>query len=120
MIQITPDTLITLRTPNNESIIQMDGDVLNITTKNDVNITAASKVEVVAEEVVVKGNSATKIGNPPYQHAVLGEPLWAILSSLASAIDLKLPATPGARLTRRVNPPGHSREPVRSLNGNHL
>jgi len=98
VIQITPDTLITLRTPNNESIIQMDGDVLNITTKNDVNITAASKVEVVAEEVVVKGNSATKVGNPPYQHAVLGEPLWAILSSLASALDSKLPATPGVNL----------------------
>jgi len=94
-IQITPDTLITLQTPNMESTIQMDGDVTRIVTKNEVEIAAASKVTVTADEVVVNGSQTTKIGAPPYNHAILGEPLWALLSTLASSLDAKYPATPG-------------------------
>jgi hypothetical protein len=95
IIQITPDSLITLQTPNNESIIQMNGDVTNITTTNDINIAAASKVEVIADEVIVKGSNATKVGPGPYYKAILAEPMWALLSVLATAIDAKFPSTPG-------------------------
>jgi len=94
-IQITPDTMITLSTPNGDSIVQMDGDVINITTKNEVNIAAGSKVEVVADEVIVHGSQTTKIGNAPYYRAILAEPFWALLSTMATAIDAKFPATPG-------------------------
>jgi len=94
-IQITPDTLITLQTPNADSIVQMDGDVINITTKNGVNIAAAAKVEVTADEVVVNGSRATKVGPGPYFNAVLASPLWALLSTMATALDAKLPSTPG-------------------------
>lgn len=94
-IQITPDTMITLQTPNGESIVQMDGDTTNITTINEVNIAAASKVEVTADEVVVNGSQATKIGAPPYYSAILGEPFWALMSTLGTMVDSKLPATPG-------------------------
>ena len=94
-IQITPDTLITLQTPNADSIVQMDGDVINITTKNEVNIAAAAKVEVTADEVVVNGAQATKVGPGPYFGAILAEPMWALLSTMATALDAKLPSTPG-------------------------
>lgn len=94
-IQITPDTMITLSTPNGDSIIQMDGDVTNITTKNEVKVAAASRVEVTADEVVVNGSQATKVGSPPYYKAVLAEPMFALLSTLASSLDAKMPATPG-------------------------
>jgi len=93
--QITPDTMITLSTPNGDSIIQMDGDVTNITTKNEVNVAAGSKVEVTADEVIVNGAQTTKVGPGPYSHAVLAEPILALLSTLATAIDAKFPMTPG-------------------------
>jgi hypothetical protein len=94
-IQITPDTLITLQTPNGDSLIQMDGDVINVATKNEVKIAAAAKVEVTADEVVVNGAQATKIGSGPYQRGVAGEALIALLSTMASALDSKMPCTPG-------------------------
>ena len=94
-IQISPDTLITLSTSNNESVIQMDGDITNISTRNEVNISAAGRAEVLADEVVINGTQATKIGRPPYYKAVLAEPMFALLSTLATALDAKFPSTPG-------------------------
>lgn len=94
-ILISPDTLITLSTPNGDSMVQMDGDITTIATKNEVNISAAAKVEVTADEVVVNGSQATKVGPGPYHKAVGGEPLLALLSTMASALDAKMPATPG-------------------------
>jgi hypothetical protein len=93
--QITPDTLITLSTPNGDSMIQMDTDKINVSTKNEVNISAAAKVEVTADEVIVNGSQTTKVGPGPYMHAILGEPMWALLSTIATALDAKMPATPG-------------------------
>ena len=94
--QITPDTLVTLSTPNGDSIIQMNADVINVTTKNEVHVAAASVAEVTADEVIVNGAQATKVGPGPYSHAVLAEPIWALLSTMATALDAKYPATPGA------------------------
>lgn len=97
-IQITPDTMITLSTPNADSVMQMDGDIVNITTKNEVKIAAGAKVEVTADEVIVNGAQATKVGPGPYSHAILAEPIWALLSTLATALDAKMPATPGVNI----------------------
>ena len=94
-IQITPDTIITLQTPNTDSIMQMDGDITRIVTKNEVIVSAPGKATISADEVQILGSQTTKIGNPPYNHAILGEPLWGLLKTMASAIDAKFPATPG-------------------------
>ena len=96
--QITPDTLITLSTPNGDSLIQMDGDKVNVTTKNEVNVSAGAKAEVVADEVIVNGAQATKIGPGPYSHAILAEPMWALMKVLATALDAKMPATLGVNV----------------------
>lgn len=96
--QISNDSLITISTPEGESIIQMDGDTTNITTTKDINIASSAKVEVVADEVIVKGSNATKIGPGPYYKAVLAEPMWALLKTLATALDAKFPATPGVNV----------------------
>jgi len=96
--QITPDALVTLSTPNGDSIVQMDTDTINISTKNEVNISAASKVEVTADEVKVNGSQTTKIGPGPYNHALMAEPFWALLSTMATALDAKMPATPGVNV----------------------
>ncbi len=93
--QISPDSMITLQHAESESLIQMEGDVTRIVTKNEIEIAAAAKVTVNADEVVVNGAQTTKIGPGPYRHALLAEPMWSLLSTMASALDAKLPATPG-------------------------
>jgi hypothetical protein len=94
-VQLGSDTLVTFSTPNGDSIIQMDGDTINISTKNDVNVAAASTVEVNAEEVKIIGSKKTKIGAPPYQHAILGETFWGMMQTLATMVDQKYPQTAG-------------------------
>jgi len=97
-IQISPDSMITIQHANQESLIQLEGDKLNIVTKNEVNVSAAAKVDVTADEVRVAGNQTTKVGPGPYNHAVMAEILFPLLSTLATAIDAKMPATPGVNV----------------------
>lgn len=97
-IQISPDQMITIQHANQDSLIQLEGETCNIVTKNEVNVSAGSKVNLNADEVVAEGNQTTKTGAAPYSHAVLGEPLIALLSTLATAIDAKLPASPGVNV----------------------
>jgi len=97
-IQISPDSMITIEHANQESLIQLDGDKLNIVTKNEVNISAAAKVEIKADESIIKGNQVTKVGTPPYYHAVLAEVLFPLLQTMATALDAKMPATPGVNV----------------------
>jgi len=96
--QITPDTMITIQTPNNDSMIQMDGNITRIVTKNEVDIAGASKVSVNADEVIVDGSQTTKIGPGPYYHAILAEPIWSLLSVMATALDSKFPITAGVNV----------------------
>jgi len=97
-IQISPDSMITIEHANQESLIQLDGDKLNIVTKNEVNVSAAAKVEITADESIIKGNQVTKVGTPPYYHAVLAEVLFPLLQTMATALDAKMPATPGVNV----------------------
>jgi len=96
--QITPDSMITLQHADGDSIIQMEGDKINIASKNEVNVTAAAKATVEADEVIVKGSQRTKVGPGPYNHAMLAEPAWSLISTLAAALDAKLPPTPGVNV----------------------
>lgn len=93
--QITPDSMITLQHANSDSIIQMEGEIVRIASKNEVDISAAGKVTVNADEVIINGANTTKVGPGPYSHAMLAEPYIALLSTLATALDAKLPLTPG-------------------------
>lgn len=94
--QITPDSMITIQTEDADSLIQLEGDTTRIVTKNEVMVAAASKVEVTADEVVVAGANTTKVGpGPVYEDAIISDGLFTLLSSLASIIDAKAPASPG-------------------------
>lgn len=97
-MQISPDSMITIQHANQESLIQLEGDKCNIVTKNEVNISAAAKVDVTADEVRVAGNQTTKVGPGPYNHAVMSEMLFPLLTTLATAIDAKMPTTPGVNV----------------------
>ena len=94
-VQIHPDSMITIQHANQDSMIQLEGENCNIVTKNEINISAGSTVTLNGDEVVAAGNQTTKIGTAPYSHGVLAEPLWALLSTIATALDAKMPPTPG-------------------------
>jgi hypothetical protein len=92
---INPDSSITIEHKGTSSIIELVGSNINVTANSAVNITANSKVQVQASECVLNGSSVTKLGPAPGYSGVLAEPLWTFLKMVASAVDAKLPSTPG-------------------------
>ena len=81
---------------DNLSSISLEGNVIRIVSDSEVNVTTGSKATVSAKTVHVDGTN-TVIGHSAVQHsAVLGEPLFAILKTMAAAIDAKMPSTAGA------------------------
>jgi hypothetical protein len=99
-IVINPDSSITIEHKESSSIIELVGSNINITANSTVNITANSKVQAEASECVLNGSSVTKLGPAPAYSAVMAEPLWTFLKIMASAIDAKLPSTPGVLSTQ--------------------
>ena len=97
-VQISPDSMITIQHANQDSMIQLDGDKLSIVTKNEINVSASAKVSINADEVIASGNQTTKLGPGPYNHAVLAEVLFPLLQTMATALDAKMPATPGVNV----------------------
>jgi hypothetical protein len=100
-IVINPDSSITIEHKDTQSIVELDGPNINITANSTVNITANSKVQSQASECVMNGTSVTKLGPTPAYSATLSEPLWIFLKMMASAVDAKLPSTPGV-LTKQA------------------
>jgi hypothetical protein len=94
-ILINPDSSITIEHRDSQSIIELVGSNINVTANSTVNITANSKIQAEANECVINGNSVTKLGPAPVYAGVLAEPLWTFLKIMASAVDAKLPSTPG-------------------------
>lgn len=94
-ILINPDSSITIEHQDSKSIIELVGPNINVTCNSTVNITANSKIQSEASECVMNGTSTTKLGPAPAYSAVLAEPLWTFLKMLASAVDAKLPTSPG-------------------------
>ena len=94
LIQIAPDSMITIQHANQDSLIQLEGDKCYVTTKNEVNISAGARVDISADEVVAAGNQQTKVGPGPYSSAVLGETLFGLLEAMAVIIDGKAPLSP--------------------------
>lgn len=102
-ILINPDSSITIEHKESSSIIELVGSNINITANSTVNITANSKIQSEASECVLNGSSVTKLGPAPAYSAVMAEPLWTFLKMMASAIDAKLPSTPGVLSTQAAS-----------------
>lgn len=94
-ITINPDESITIEHSSSESIIELVGDTCNIVTNNKVEITADSEIVATAPECTLNGTQTTTLGPTGNFSAVGAEPLWAFLKSLAAAVDVKWPPTPG-------------------------
>lgn len=94
-IQISPDNMITLQHASNQSVIQISNDKIDISSESEINI--VSKIVNVNSEITnIKSSQNTVIGDGGQEfHAVNGEQLMVLLSSLARNIDAKTPSSPG-------------------------
>lgn len=94
-INIAQDSKITIEHKETKSIIELEGPTINITANSTVDITATSEVRVTSSQVWLNGDF-TRLGHSPStEPAVMGNAVMTALKSLASAVDGKLPATPG-------------------------
>ena len=92
-INIATDNTITVEHKDSTSMIELNGGTITVTSDSQVNVTAGTRVKTEAQEVWNNGK-ITKVGHQPQYSAVLGEPLMALLSTLAQMIDVKLYPTP--------------------------
>lgn len=94
-INIAQDSKITIEHKETKSIIELEGPTINIVANSIVDINATSEVRVTSSQVWLNGDF-TRLGHSPStEPAVMGNALMAAIKSLASAVDGKLPATPG-------------------------
>ena len=77
------------------SSMEFDGNVINVQSSSQVNVT--SNVITLEGQTVNVNGQLTNIGASALaEHAVMGNTLFEVLMTLASAIDAKMPSTPGA------------------------
>jgi hypothetical protein len=98
VFQINKDSEVTINTPNNDALVQLVKEKATVFAKDSVTVAAGQTSIITADEVRVEGNQNTLVGPNAINHAVLAEPMWAILSSMAAALDAKLPPTPGVNV----------------------
>ena len=97
-INIGQDKAITIEHADSSSSIELRGGEINVTSNSTINLTSGSEIETTSNDVWINGNFV-KVGHGPVTgSAVLGDPLFILLSAMATAIDAKLPSTPGALL----------------------
>ena len=94
-VNIGRDRAITIEHNESQSIIELRGGNISIHANSQVEITAGSKIEAASNIVWINGNSVQVGHNPVTGPAVLGDRLFTLLKLMASAIDAKLPPTPG-------------------------
>ena len=93
-INIGNDSIITIEHKDTKSLIELSGGTITVNADSQVNTTATTSIVDSSNEVWSKGK-VTKLGVTPNYSAVLGEPLFLLLSTMASAIDAKIYPTPG-------------------------
>lgn len=94
-IVISPNNTITIEHNETQSIIELIGGEINITSNQNVNVTSNSEINVDTATVNITGTVVNNIGIQPNFSATLHEPLWRFLSALATSTDAKWPPTPG-------------------------
>jgi len=93
-VNILPDNSIVLEHKGTQSMIELKGGIITINSSSQVNTTAGSSIHDISNEIWTDG-ATVKIGHIPQYKAVLGEPLFILLRTLAEIIDTKMNSTPG-------------------------
>jgi len=97
-VNIANDNSIVIEHKGTSAIIELRGNNISITCDSELNSTAGSRIKETSPEIWIDGKE-TKLGHVPSYSAVLGEPLFAFLKTLAATVDAKLYPTPGAMAT---------------------
>ena len=95
-IIISNDAMISIMHANSDSLIQLKGEDINITSKANINIASGSQITAMANEVNLIGKNLTTLGgdNSNSIHPIArGDVLFNLLETLASAIDAKVPSS---------------------------
>lgn len=94
-VNIAPDNSITIEHKDTQSIIELQGGTIRLTSDSQINMTAGSQIKASSSQVWVDGQY-TRLGHSPVSGpAVLGDKLFLLLKTMAAAIDAKMPSTPG-------------------------
>ena len=93
-VNVSNDGSITIEHNTTSSIIELRGGTITMTTDSQINMTSGTRIKESSNEVWVDGKT-TKVGHSPQYSAVLGEPLFQLLSAMANTIDAKMYPTPG-------------------------
>lgn len=100
-INIAKDSTITIEHKDSDSLIELHGGQIRSIANSLINNTAGSQILNQSNEVWEKG-IVTKLGTIPEYSAVAGEPLFVLLLTMATLIDMKLSPTP-SKCTSLVN-----------------
>jgi hypothetical protein len=93
-VVISNDNSITFTHAGQTCTLEFRGGKITEFANSEIESTATTRIKQSSNEVWVDGK-VTKLGHSPVYSAVLAEPLWMFLKQIASAIDAKLPSTPG-------------------------
>jgi hypothetical protein len=98
-IQITPEGMITLEHAGETSIIQLNDKSIDITSTDKIILNSNSSVTVRSKQVNIEGTDSVNIkGDKKNECAVNGQALMTCLLHLATALDAKMPMSPGVNV----------------------
>jgi hypothetical protein len=94
-INIKPDKSVLIQTASGDSKIEiLDDGTLNVTHKNDINITTDKAVNVKAKEVIIDHASTIELGKGATEKLVLGNKFMSLFNSHTHTGNLGAPTSP--------------------------
>lgn len=97
-VVISNDNSITVTHAGQTATLEFRGGKITEYANSEIESTAITRIKQSSNEIWSDGK-VTKLGHIPVYSAVLAEPLWMFLKQLASAVDAKLPSTPGVMVS---------------------
>lgn len=93
-INVEPGGAIITSHKDSESVIEMRGDTITMTTNNAIDMSTPNTITHNSNQIHINGVQ-TDIGANSIYSAVNGEIMMKLFLALASGIDAKYPSTPG-------------------------
>ena len=94
-VNIAQDSSITIEHKDSQSIIELEGGTIRVTSDSEINMTSGSQIKTSTNQAWVDGKF-TRLGHSNVNGpAVLGDRLFVLLKIMAAQIDAKVPSTPG-------------------------
>lgn len=94
-VNIAPDSAITIEHKDSQSIIELVGSTIRVTSDSQVNLTSGTQIKASSNQVWMDGKF-TRLGHSNVTGpAILGDRLFILLKLMAAQIDAKMPSTPG-------------------------